>query len=551
MVRWYAQVAVRYIICSVVLFAASLLPAQVVPTFKSRTGLVLVPVLVNKGGKHLGGLTKADFTLLENGVARPIAAFEEVTVSSVARPQQRTSPGIFSNVLGTDQPQVTAIVLDLLNMPYLKQAFARQALVKFLRDLPQTDQATMLAVLTPDGLKVIHSFTQDPAALLASVHAAKGQLTLQDKDDSKRAEQEIREAAIGFSEARNKGVADMEEVDRLTDLLTAVPNYFAQAREMDITAQTLYQMRQLAGAMAGIPGRKSMLWVTGGLSVRSAPAPRSEAERRLINRGAEAGLNDLFDRTWALLSDAGIAVYPIDVGEASVPGFSDVSFMNPARTTSSVAKAQAMLGFTNNTGGKYCGLQGTLENCFRAAVEDSARYYLLSFYAGSQAKTGWHKLQVKVAAPGAQVRARSGYFFSAGTETPATRTADVTQVVTSPLDSTGISLAVHWLNPPSSEGGKVEFELFVDPQAVSFDGESLNHFHLKVTAWAGMRDLKFTGQLSKSLEATLKPASLERLQRTGVLYRDALTLPKDAMAVRFVVRDEVSGRLGSVTAVLR
>jgi hypothetical protein len=210
-----------------------------------------------------------------------------------------------------------------------------------------------------------------------------------------------------------------------------------------------------------------------------------------------------------------------------------------------------MLGFTDSTGGKYCALQATLENCFRAAVEDSARYYLLAFYAGAQAKPGWHKLQVKVAASGVQVRSRNGYFFSAGAETPATRTRDVEQVVASPLDSTGISLAVHWLNQPAPEGGKTEFELFVDPRAITFDGENLNHFHLKMTAWAGMRDRTLTGQLSKSLEATLKPESLAKLQRTGVLYRDALTLPKDAEKVRFVVRDEISGRMGSVTATLR
>src|SRR5258706_8762115 len=468
---------VRYIIAILVLFSASGLPAQVVPTYKAGTRLVLVPVVVSKGGKHLGKLSKADFTLQEDGVARTIAGFEEVIVSREARPEQKLACGIFSNALSTEQPQqVTAIVLDLLNMPYLKQAFARQAMVRFLAGLPQVNQPVLLAFLTPDGLKVVHSFTQDPADLIAALQSLKKRTTDQDVTDVVRDAQQIRETATSMSADRNKGHADDAEVDRLTELLTAAPNYASRAREMDNTNETLSQIRQLAQALAGIPGRKSLLWVTGGLSLFFSPAPRNETEARNINRGAESRTNEEFERTWALLSDAGVSVYPIDVAEVSVPGFSDVSVMSPVRTTSTLLKAQAMLGFTGNTGGRTCPLKADLENCFQAAMEDSAQYYLLSFYAGSKGKPGWHKLHVKVASPGVQVRARNGYFFTTGAETPAARSTEVTQAVTSPLDATGISLAVHWVDPPAPEGGRATFELFVDPQAISFDGETLSHF---------------------------------------------------------------------------
>jgi hypothetical protein len=42
------------------------------------TELVMVPVIMHKGGIHLGGLKKESFELLEDGKAEEIAVFEEV-----------------------------------------------------------------------------------------------------------------------------------------------------------------------------------------------------------------------------------------------------------------------------------------------------------------------------------------------------------------------------------------------------------------------------------------------------------------------------------------
>ena len=48
--------------------------------FTSRTELVLVPTIVTeKSGAHMSGLKKEDFTIMENGSARQIATFEEIT----------------------------------------------------------------------------------------------------------------------------------------------------------------------------------------------------------------------------------------------------------------------------------------------------------------------------------------------------------------------------------------------------------------------------------------------------------------------------------------
>jgi hypothetical protein len=86
---------------------------------------------------------------------------------------------------------------------------------------------------------------------------------------------------------------------------------------------------------------------------------------------------------------------------------------------------------------------------------------------------------------------------------------------------------------------------------VAFDGDRLNHFKLSLAAATLAPGGDPVGNLAKTIEATLSPDALKRVQSTGVLYRDEVTVPPGIEVVRFVVRDEISGRIGSVTAPIK
>src|SRR5262245_47780261 len=48
------------------------------PLFTAGTSFVQVPVIVQRSGKHVGGLKKDDFVLRQDGKEQPIASFEEI-----------------------------------------------------------------------------------------------------------------------------------------------------------------------------------------------------------------------------------------------------------------------------------------------------------------------------------------------------------------------------------------------------------------------------------------------------------------------------------------
>ena len=121
------------------------------PTFKSRSQLVLVPVIVSdKNGKHLAGLTKDQFRIEEDGKARDIALFEDVLPGEPSAPEAKPAPGTTANFLGPRGVPSTSpsCVLHMINTPYLKQAEGRRQLIDFLANGLSPDEPVTLLGLT-------------------------------------------------------------------------------------------------------------------------------------------------------------------------------------------------------------------------------------------------------------------------------------------------------------------------------------------------------------------------------------------------------------------
>lgn len=104
-----------------------------------------IPVTVTtRNGDPVEGLTKDDFTLLDNKHEEPITGFKPVS-------------GAETNI---------AIVLDAVNLPYSQVAFARQQLVQFFASNGgHLAQPMTLGVLQDSGLHIQPTFTTDGNAL--------------------------------------------------------------------------------------------------------------------------------------------------------------------------------------------------------------------------------------------------------------------------------------------------------------------------------------------------------------------------------------------------
>jgi VWFA-related protein len=528
--------------------------------FTARTELVLIPTLVtDKSGNHITGLKKEDFTVLENGAEQKVATFEEI-ISDAHRVSRPKSANEFSNALAGEAStrRITLMVLDLINTPFMDQANARKDLLKYLTQSVDQREPTALYTLTRSGIQVIHDFTTDPRVLVAALHKVKGD-AFQMVDSPEDVEGMTGSASPDGSAGVDPG-AVLSETQKIQTMMEDSELNFQSFQQRLAITYTLEGMQQVAQALAGFPGRKSLIWAGGGF-----PFSVSDNTMQLAPAGRDS-LTDvlpLYEHTWQLLNDAQIALYPVDVKGLQVVSMPSASVRNPGRNYArnmnwrNLDTQSTLQTFAAMTGGRAYYNSNDLAKGFRDAVNDSAEYYMLGYYLDrSKTKPGWRKLAVKVKRDHVEVRARSGFFVTNATVDPeSSRNSDISSALQSPLDYTSLALVARWDKiEPGKEPGKkhVSYAMHVAADAALIDEADNNHLVLDFVALAKTPQGKQVDQPEgQKIDAHLSPEKLLSIRQNGVGYRGFLDLSPGEYTVRLVVRDGLSGRIGSVAAPLK
>ncbi|MGB8014222.1 MAG: VWA domain-containing protein [Terriglobales bacterium] len=528
--------------------------------FTARAELVLVPTLVtDKSGNHILGLKKEDFTVLENGAEQKVATFEEITSDARRWPSPK-NPGGFSNSIAgqTANRRITLIVLDFINTRFADQASARQDLLKYLTQSVDQREPTALYTLTRSGIHVIHDFTTDPRVLVAALHKVKGD-AVQLVDSPEDVEAITGSASPDGSAGVDPGAVQNEAQKIQTMMEDSELNFQSFEQRLAIT-YTLEGMQQVAQALGGFPGRKSLIWASGGF-----PFNVSDNTMQLAPAGRDT-LSDvlpLYEHTWQLLNDAQIALYPVDVKGLQVTTLPSASVSNPgknyARNMSwkQLDTQASFQTFAAMTGGRAYYNSNDLVKGFRDAVNDSAEYYLLGYYLDrAKTKAGWRKLAVKVKREHVEVRARSGFFVTNATVDPgSSRNSDIVSALQSPLDFTSLAMVARWdKTEPGKEPGKkrVNYVIQLSPDPALVNDADNNHMVLEFLAQAKTPDGKPVDHpVGRRIENHLTAENVSDVRQTGISYKGALDLAPGEYTVRFVVRDDLSGRVGSVAAPLK
>lgn len=540
---------------------------------KVTTNTVIVPVIVtNKEGSHVTGLNQSAFEIKENGKVQKVLSFEEINANSAPVPKLQLPLNRFTNSFDVESPKTLEVIaLDLINTPFVHQAEATKALTGFLLHLVHPNTLVSLFVLEPNSVHMIHNFTNDTGILIEALKKVESRASSRDAQnlglgadeaDIEAAQFEAIVAgagAIGYSASANEIAAASARAAAARALVDAsVQNQAAR--------ETLEELQQIAAYLANVPGRKSLIWASTGFKL-SAHAMAGEM------RGADVETTEAAIRQ---LQQANVSVYPIDVSGllASRPG-TPVNFNEPltgsdpgsvnARSAQMeayeaglmddpiAAKHQTMSYMASTTGGEVYYNQNDLEKLLRGALDDSSQYYLLTFNSNEGGKEAWRKLEVKVEGSGYKVRSRSGFFFTSEiTGEDKIGRAEELLAVTSLLNFSQLPLTGTWLPiEGSGPNRKVPFTLALRAGAVIIDAEHNNRINLDFIVIATSPDGKEAGRMTQRLERTLPPAAVSQIESGGLTYANSLNLPPGDYNLHLVVRDNQSGKIGSVVAKLK
>ena len=335
-------------------------------TLQVTSRVVLTDVLVtDKQGNPVTGLTEGDFRVLDNGKPQTLASFEEHREQVTKLEEASASSGRFSNdFLRHPPPQVNALLFDTTTIGMIDQMVLFQQMKKFVSRLPAGEPVAVF-VRSGDVTLQLCPFTDDHEALMV---------------------------AIG----------------------RAIPHFQRPGAWMASDMDTLQQM---AVYLSQVPGRKNLIWFTGGsnLYLNMDPTENPGMSAALNAAANSAQRHEIYD----VLESERIAIYPIDARGLTVSSGSAMVFQQMQMRQDAAA-----------TGGEaYLNTNG-LARAAQHIVSTDGDYYTLT-YSPQDLKTDgkWHRVDVKLDRPGYELSYRHGYFDDgsnpAGQEGPPGRTRTV------------------------------------------------------------------------------------------------------------------------------
>lgn len=549
-----------------------------VPLFQTTSRVVNInAVVTDKNGNPVRGLTKDNFTILDNGREQKVGFFSPID-NDAPRPQpQPLPPDTYTNILALRGAplSITIFIFDALNGHWAGQGYALEHLRKFLRQMKSEDRVGIY-VLGDDGLKIVHEFTRDSSDLLDAVHRYDQRHSSSGAEPGATAEK-IRESVLDqFLDGKdNRYRFGLEENTHLYGLPSGMPagaSRWAEAKRQ--ASVTTASFEEIARLLESASGRKSVVLLSDRsfalgygpefeLSQLDPKQPGLLLPTTLLNR-AESD----FERLIRLMNEAAIAVYNITSQglETESLGFQEKPNLGSAhpRPTQPLNVGQAqiteqpklpqldpnLLDLASHTGGRAFFNRNDLEVGMEKALDDARYTYSLGYYPDHDLWKGeWRKIEVKVNRPDILVLTRQGYFaFPEAPPVPAKqRTEFLSEIAASPIESSQLPITVH----VTSKSDSLVAAVHIDPTPMLTNRDDRWNGAFEVVFFQLDDKNHIKDVTTETEELDLKPETYRKLAQDGYTLPARLKLHSGATLLCVILHDRNSDAAGSVRIPLR
>ncbi len=521
------------------LAACLLLASAAVPaaqtTIRTSVDLVTVDLVVrDRSGSLVAGLSAGDFEVFEDGVRQRVTMFDALDASGpafVAAPARSSARATRSPEPSpqADPRGVMVLVFDLAGLGPDDLERALGAARRYAGDGWSADVALGVATIG-SVLEWIVEPTSDRVRLAAAL-------------DQITASQAV---AVETPMARTLATDEAAalSVDGDTDAARDQTAFGAEApSDVTIAANDmrLRGLARLAGELERFGRKKALLYFSGG-----------------VDRGAHDNQVELRAAVNAAVR-ANVAIYPIDTGglqtlvpggdarRGASPGAELFSGAGMSRQIEDLADSQeALMTLAADTGGRAYLETNDFAVAFTRAAGDLSTYYLLGYQSTNAARDGrFRRIQVRVGRPGLRVGTRAGYYADLDFEHAANadREAQLAAELSAPLSSTDLPLALNfgWFRVSAGEYD-VPVSLAIPGSAVAPPPDA-QAVPIDVIGEIRDEDSRPVNRIRQSVE--IPRGSADPLARSLLVYRLSARLPPGRFQLKVVVRENVTGRIGS------
>jgi VWFA-related protein len=508
-------------------------------TIRSTVNLVEIDVQVtNRDGKPVKGLKQEQFTVTEDGKPQKLSTFEYNDIERVETAGTGDEPPV-TVPLGTvtSPEEIKSVVrdhrmivmfFDLTSLQPDDLLRSTRAAQKYLQE--QMTPADLVAVVAfGNTLKVVANFTNDREVLKQSVEAI--------VPGHEAALTQLAEAATAAS-----GETAVNE-----DTGTA---FTADDTEFNIfnTDRKLAAVEALCEALEGIPGKKSIIQFTSGIT-QTGDENRSEliAATNSANR-SNVSIYSVDSRGLLTATPGGDASVGASGGNAMFTGATVVS-----QSQSRQDSRETLATLAGDTGGRAFFDAGDFGKVFQSVQSDTSGYYLVGYYSTNAATDGaWRRVRVKIdqLPAGVHIRAREGYYApkNFGVFTTEDRERQLEQAFQSETPEVDLPVAVE-----TAEFRLNANQVFVPisaklaPSALQWaqkrgNRESAFDFAAEVRE---AKSNRVVGALRDTITVKINTQQFQDLQQRALVYQGGIILAPGEYKLKFLARENESGRIGT------
>jgi VWFA-related protein len=415
--------------------------------------------VTDRAGRPVTGLQAGDFVVEVDGEPATITNF--LAVEPPSAPRDPAAARVVTAAGGpsdpTAQPLHIAIVVDQSSLTPGKRHHLLQAVHAEIAAQTLPAGWALVASLDDDGLEIVQPPTRDPRAVAAALAGV-----------DKAAPPGLQRLAAGRRLARALDLTESQDEDGAREQHMAILLH-AQQRADGVRA-TLRALGELVDQLAGLPGRKVLLLVTGGVELRPGEALLRAWEikfgplARVLRSPMEAFDQDLSSDLSALLRRANDHGVTINSLGATNPVFGTSAALDSwggtIETIETANLAQSLRLMARSTGG-LASVDALRPAAMLADLRrDLGTYYSLGYVPRDRHPDRQRRLAVRVRRPGLTVRHRESFREHSPAERMRQRVLTGLALGAGDDNAMGLQLAVAGREPAPGPG-RVRVEVVV------------------------------------------------------------------------------------------
>ncbi len=563
------------------------------PILKVTTRLVTVDVVVRNGDHPVSGLKQSDFAVYEDGIPQTIHDFTPHIAADLedradaAASQLPTLPlDTFTNLPVTNASEaVTVLLLDGLNTAPSDVQYVRREMIAYLKTAPRDRRIAVFAL--GQRLRMLQGFTTDTGQLQTTLEKA---------------------GAASPTSLLPPGEQKLEEADELADMKAAgmqtqdiaeTDSWMANADASQTTMRvdmTLEAMQQLSRYLAGVPGRKNLVWFSGSFPLQFfAMGIDPDGVPHIA---PVADFNDEVKETANMLAAARVAVYPVDArGVLLEPMYASSNETSPTNTLpvdftgtpSALARGGPQGGtfgsdeqlspgqkaaehnsldvFAEQTGGRAVHDSNGLKEAMADALDDGESYYTLAYVPTNTNDNGAQRnIVIRLRHGKGELFYRRSYYADAGKRNGperSSRTVFLQSMQRGVPASSQIIFTVRVRVPDQRPPGRplagansamknpaaryvIDYAANLGTIDLAQNAAGVRQGQVDALVIAYDRDSKLLNWSANSESVALDPSAWEQSSRSGLQIHQVLDLPAGEVYLRVGLYDPASGRFGTL-----